>query len=226
MSVPTSLLINSAGQLAVLYRGPVSVDQLLADVAQLPDIASSPTALPFVGRWHTRRQPSDPLEIAWRLVGRGYLDESIEYVARNKRRFEKSPLLSVLLGKVGTGLLQRGEARVAISYYREALKYNANSYQAQNDLAWVLSTHPDDSLRNGKEAIRLITQAVNSRPANAYSLLDTKAAAYAEDKQFEKAVATAQKAVEMAESLGNHEFAKRIDRRLQLYRARQPYRDN
>ena len=49
MSVPTSLLIDSAGQLAVLYRGPVTVDQLLEDVAQLPNIASSPTALPFAG---------------------------------------------------------------------------------------------------------------------------------------------------------------------------------
>ena len=95
----------------------------------------------------------------------------------------------------------------------------------KNNLAWVLSTHPDESIRNGKEAIRLITKAVDERPANAFTLLDTLAAAYAEDKQFEKAVAAAKRAVDFAESLGHYEFAKRIEGRLQLYNAGKPYRE-
>jgi thiol-disulfide isomerase/thioredoxin len=225
MSVPTSLLLDSAGQLAVLYRGPVTVDQLLADVAQLPGIDFSSTALPFAGRWHTRRQPLSPLDIAWRLVDHDYLDDSIEYIARNRALLEKSPLLPSLLLQVGTGLLRRGEVDLAISYYREVLKIDIDSFEAQNNLAWVLSTHSDESIRNGKEAIGLITAAVKSRPPSAFRLLDTLAAAYAEDGQFEQAAATAKKAVEIATSDGHHEYAKKMESRLQLYQAGQPYRD-
>ena len=217
--------VYSSGPTSPPTVEPVTVDQLLSDVAQLPDIASSPTALPFAGRWHTRRQPSSPLDIAWRLVDHNYLDESIEYIARNRTLLEKSHLFPRLLFQIGTGLLRRGEAEIAISYYREALKININSYEVQNNLAWVLSTHPDESIRNGKEAIRLITKAVNERPANAFSLLDTLAAAYAEDGQFEKATATAKRAVEIAKAEGQLAFAKRIEGRLQRYKARQPYRD-
>ena len=60
MSVPTSLLIDATGHLAVLYRGPVSVDQVLADVAELPNLATAPQAVPFAGRWHTRRERLSP----------------------------------------------------------------------------------------------------------------------------------------------------------------------
>jgi len=225
MSVPTSLLIDSKGNLAVLYRGPVSVNQILADVAQLPSIASSPTALPFEGRWRNRRQPLNPIDIAWRLVDHGYLDDSIEYITRNKTRLKSSSLLPSLLLQVGTGLLRRGEVESAVSYYREALQHNANSFEAQNNLAWILSTHPNEKIRNGKEAIVLITKALNARPGNAFSLLDTLAAAYAEDKQFAKAVATAKQAAEIAKSLGAHDYAQKIESRLQLYENDQPYRE-
>ncbi|MEO2049128.1 MAG: ASPIC/UnbV domain-containing protein [Pirellulales bacterium] len=225
MSVPTSLLIDSAGQLAVLYRGPISVDQLLADVAQLPTLASSPTALPFTGRWHTRRNRLSPLDVAWQLVEHGYLEETIEYIARNKKLLENSYNISKLLVLVGNGQLARGEAESAISYYREALRIDVNYGEAQNNLAWVLSTHPDGNLRNGKEAIRLITTALKERSGNVSSLLDTLAAAYAEEKQFEQAVAVTKQAIEIAKASGQLERARKIESRLRLYQAQKPYRD-
>lgn len=224
MSVPTSLLIDSNSNLVVLYRGPVSVDQLLKDVAELSNLPISPTALPFEGRWHMRRRPPIPIDIAWRLVDHGYLDASIEYIARNKAQLKGSPHLASLLLQVGTGMLRRGDVESATSYYREAIKYDSNSFEAQNNLAWILATHPNASFRNGKEAIALITKAVNSRPTDAYSLLDTMAAAYAEDGKFDKAIATAQQAAESASKLGDLDFVKKIERRLQLYKAGQPYR--
>ena len=225
LSVPTSLLIDASGNLVVLYRGPVSVDQLIADVAELPNITSSDVALPFAGRWRARRKPLDPIDIAWRLVDHGLLDESIDYITRNKTRIAKSPLVSGLFVQIGTGLLRRGDAKSAISYFHEAIQFNENAYEAQNNLAWVLSTHPDKTLRNSKEAIRHITTAVKARPENAFSLLDTLAAAYAEDGQFERAVEVAQRAVDFAKSENELGFAKRIESRLQLYKARRPFRD-
>ena len=163
--------------------------------------------------------------MAWQLVEHGYLRETIEYIAKNKALLENSYNLPKLLVLVGNGLLGRGEAEIAISYYREALRLNVNYGEAQNNLAWVLSTHPDENIRDGEEALRLITAAVKARNAKASSLLDTLAAAYAEQKRFEKAVDVAKQAIEFSKSVGQLELAKKIEGRLQLYRAGHPYRD-
>ncbi len=225
LSVPTSLLIDSSGRLAVFYRGPVTVDQVLADAAQLPNIADSPTALPFEGRWRIHRKPLTPLDIAWRLVDQGYVNDSAEYITRNRAQLRNSAHIHRLYLRVGNHLLKRGDVEKAISYYRDAMKLKENYVDAQNNLAWVLSTHPNKQFRNGKEAIRLISMAVKTRPESAFGLLDTLAAAYAEDKQFEKAVATAKRAFTFATEAGHHQYASEIQGRLVLYQSGKPYRE-
>jgi len=225
MSVPTSLLIDGSGNLAVLYRGSVSVDQLLEDVAELPDLAASPASVPFAGRWHTQRQGLSPHDLAWKLVEQGYLEETIAYIAKNKKLIESHYNVPKLLVLVGNGLLARGEAKYAIMYYRDALKIDVGYGEAQNNLAWILSTHPDESLRNGKEAIELVVTALKAQSGNASSLLDTLAAAYAEEGQFGQAVAIAKKAIEVARASGQLDQAKSMESRLRLYEAEKPYRD-
>ncbi|MAE67016.1 MAG: hypothetical protein CMJ18_22375 [Phycisphaeraceae bacterium] len=55
LPIPTSFLFDAAGELAAVYRGPVEVDHLLADVARLGrEEANADDALPFPGRWVTR----------------------------------------------------------------------------------------------------------------------------------------------------------------------------
>jgi spermidine synthase len=54
--------------------------------------------------------------------------------------------------------------------------------------------------------------------------LDTLAAAYAAAGRFAEAVAAAERAVPLAESGGQAELARRIQSRLELYRAGRPYR--
>jgi tetratricopeptide (TPR) repeat protein len=225
MSIPTSLLIDSTGQLAVLYRGPVSVDQLLADVAELPGLVSSSASVPFEGQWHMRRHRLSPLDVAWQLVEHGYLSETIDYITKYKSLIYNSYNMPKLLVLVGNGVLARGEAEHAIAYYREAMSLNVSYGEAKNNLAWVLATHPNENLRDGEEALRLITEAVKERGGKPSSLFDTLAAAYAEGEQFEKAVEIAKQAIEFAKSEAQDELAKRIERRLKLYEARQPYRD-
>ena len=73
-----------------------------------------------------------------------------------------------------------------------------------------------------KTLSKFISSTIVSR---IFSLLDTLAAAYAEDGQFEKAIATATRAVEIANSAGQSGFAQRIDGRLQRYKTGKPFRD-
>jgi len=51
------------------------------------------------------------------------------------------------------------------------------------------------------------------------------AAAYAEAGQFDKAIAMAQKAVELAQAAGNFQFAAMNQQLLQLYASGRPYHE-
>ena len=63
MPVPTSFLINELGQLTFVYKGPVSVEQLLEDADRLGGTPAAVRDLgaPFEGRW--RREPAYPLQL-------------------------------------------------------------------------------------------------------------------------------------------------------------------
>lgn len=67
----------------------------------------------------------------------------------------------------------------------------------QNALAWRLATLPDNTHRNGPEAIRVATRACEATSFTEENLVDTLAAAYAETGQWNKAVSTEQQAIDL-----------------------------
>ncbi len=85
------------------------------------------------------------------------------------------------------------------------------------NLAWILATHHDEKIRNGTEAVYfaeiLCENSNHTDPGHLYVL----AAAYAEDGQFERAVSTAGKALELADKQ-NGKMYQAITRGLQLFR--------
>jgi tetratricopeptide (TPR) repeat protein len=85
-----------------------------------------------------------------------------------------------------------------------------NDAAACRELAYLLATHPEADIRNGKRAVDLATRACKLTSEKDAADLDALAAAYAEVGQFDDAVRSAKKAVELAP---NEETAK-------LYRAR------
>ena len=103
---------------------------------------------------------------------------------------------------------------------------------ALGDLAWVLATHPNAACRNGAEAARCaeLALAVGSEktpaapPERTPRLLDVLAASYAEAGRFAEAFDIAQQAIERAVADGDQSLADEIRGRLQLYKARKPYR--
>ncbi|HEX8523059.1 MAG TPA: tetratricopeptide repeat protein [Tepidisphaeraceae bacterium] len=121
-------------------------------------------------------------------------------------------------------LHMKGELAAAMAEYRAAVRENADS-PAANNLAWILSTHPDAQYRNGREAVRL-AQRLNSLPEKrSEASLDTLAAAYAEAKAFPQAQQTASEALELARKNGRAQLAQEIAGRLELYQQNLPYRD-
>jgi len=121
-------------------------------------------------------------------------------------------------------LLQR-KNRQAITEYREVLRLAPDAVNALNNLAWILATNPDETLRNGVEAVRCAERACELTGRQESIYLGTLAAAYAEAGRFPEAVGTAEKAAELAAAAGQKDLAKTDQTSLELYRAGKPYRE-
>ena len=117
------------------------------------------------------------------------------------------------------------QPREALAEFREILKLDPNDQHALNGLAWTEATHPDATIRNGKEAVEFAEKAVAQKKQDSPVLLDTLAAAYAEAGRFEDAVQTAGKAKTAAEKGKDKTLVDAIVGRLKLYESGKSYRD-
>ncbi len=126
---------------------------------------------------------------------------------------------------LGNALLGKGRFDLAQDCYRRALEKRSDSVDALNRLAWLLSTHAEERLRNGAEALKLAESACAlTGQTNAFSL-NTLAAAYAENGRFPEAVAAAQRAYDLAVQNQQAGVTNIIARLLEGYRQGQPYRE-
>jgi tetratricopeptide (TPR) repeat protein len=115
----------------------------------------------------------------------------------------------------------------ATADYNEALRLWPNHAYVYRLLAWLQATCPDERYRDGKNAI------VNADKANQFGgdgnwgYIDTLAAAYAENAQFDKAVECQKKAIELAAKDKDADKDKGILRsRLDLYKQGRPCRED
>ncbi len=125
---------------------------------------------------------------------------------------------------LAASLAAQGRPQQAIASFQEALRLLPRWPPATRRLAWLYATYPDAAVRNGAEAVRLAEEA-NGRTGNKDAeMLDTLAAAYAEQGLFVEARNTAERARAAAENAGNQELAEEIRGRIELYGGGQPYR--
>jgi tetratricopeptide (TPR) repeat protein len=108
-------------------------------------------------------------------------------------------------------------------YYRKALHYNPNMTQALYALAWLFASHENREFRNGAEAIKLGERLCKITRYEQPLTLDVLAAAYAEAGEFDNAVSTAQKALELALPHGPEKLTSGLKRRLHVYETGSPY---
>jgi len=114
------------------------------------------------------------------------------------------------------------EAREQLSL---ALFIDPADVDAPNNLAWLLATAPQESLRDGGRALELAASANQSTGGNNPNILRTLAAAYAEAGEFPNAVQTAQKALQLAEAQSNTALAGNLGREIKLYEAGHRFED-
>ena len=127
--------------------------------------------------------------------------------------------------KLASLLMQMGQAQGAIEHFGAVLRTDPSHVPAKNNLAWLLATHPDDDVRDGERALRLASEAVQSTGGTNATLLETLSAAQAEQQLFDAAIITAKRSLKVAQDAGDPSKADQLQRRLELYDQRQPYRD-
>ena len=94
---------------------------------------------------------------------------------------------------------------------------------ARNNLAWLLATSSDASIRDGNRATELAKQAVQLSGGQDANYLRTRAAAYAETGRFAEAAETGRRALQAAQTQGNSILANALRDEIALYELGLPY---
>jgi tetratricopeptide (TPR) repeat protein len=145
-------------------------------------------------------------------------------IAQYEMALQCNPACAAAHFNLGVALLQKGRASEALSHYQEALRIEPASKEIVNNLAWLLATSADASLRDGKKALELARRANDLVGGTDPVLLDTLAAALAETGQFGDAQSTAQKALALAQAAGQQSLVEEIKGEWKLYQAGLPCR--
>ncbi len=144
-------------------------------------------------------------------------------------------LLAALLAEKGdiTGAeaLWRESARLdpdhlnsELAAYERAMQREPDRLEIVNNVAWMLATHPEPSLRDGPRAIKLALRAGELAGRDDPTVLDTLAAAYAETGDFKQAVAVGRRARDLAAASGQSQLVTLLDQHIQQFQAGQPLR--
>jgi len=124
-------------------------------------------------------------------------------------------------------LLMNGEPMRAAEIYRLAMQIDPGDLQAKRSLAWLLATHPDNRIRNGRDAVNLSCLIVNATNGRVPLFLLTLSAALAESGDFDQAVAVACQSASVYRASGDSRMGDVVEGTiLPSLRARQAIRDN
>jgi Flp pilus assembly protein TadD len=149
---------------------------------------------------------------------RGGVDEAL---AQFRKLLVLDPRNALTHNHLGVALSLKRQFDEAAVEFREAMAADPQFAQAQANLAWLLATSPEATLRNGAEAVKLAAKAVDLSHGSDPRMLDTLAAAYAEMGRFREAVETARKALDLAAQ----PLAPAIKARIEMYERNQPFRE-
>lgn len=134
--VPTSILIDEQGRLATIYRGPVEVDQLLADVAKLRRKSGVSAT---TGQWH-RRPLLNLTSLIRRLVKQDLLaDHGVRYANRLHPIVSQEPGFPPVLLRIGQQLLAEKRSKRATAQFRKLVKLDPDFVDGHFNLALALT---------------------------------------------------------------------------------------
>jgi tetratricopeptide (TPR) repeat protein len=116
-----------------------------------------------------------------------------------------------------------GDHKAALADLEKSLELRPDDSGVLNNLAWLLATSPDETLRDGKRAITLAEKACEKTEWKQPHIISTLAAGHAESGDFAAARKFSQKAVEATEK--ETEIRGQLEKELASYEAAKPWRE-
>ena len=155
------------------------------------------------------------------LFANGRIDEAI---ADWEKTLQIQPNDADAHTSLGNALLRKGALKEAIGHYNQAMALAPEDPHSRNNLAWVLATSSDASIRDGVKAVELAQQAVSLSGGRELLFFRTLAAAYAETGRFSEAIAVIQQTAAIARMQGKTDLADLLEGDVLLYRGQVPLR--
>ena len=192
-------------------------------------------------------RPEESIKIYSRLLRNNLLPEDGDQPAAVRRVIMAKR--ADLLSNRADARLATGEHAKAIADYEEALELTDELLASLpesmspkptrdngllNNFAWLLSTTPEDDLRDGNRAVKLATESAELTDFEQPHILSTVAAAYAETGDFKSAIEWINKGLEANKAAGakegaNQEGIKRQKKslldELEFYKEEKPWRE-
>jgi len=167
LPLPSSFLIDRQGRLAVIYKGPVSIDELLEDVAhsegsrlerfaRSAPIAGQPIRHPQVERTAVKSSVFLRFLLAQYLQHSGRADQAARQYADV---LEFRPDSFRAHNNLGNALQRQGKIVEAIEHYHRALRIKPDYAEAHYNLGTALSVQGDIPA-----AVRHYTRALDLNP--------------------------------------------------------------
>lgn len=156
------------------------------------------------------------------LFQQGRTDEAI---AQWQKALATQPNDAGFHTALGSAFLKKGFHKDAIAEYEHATEIFPRDLVARNNLAWLLATSSDSSVRDGKRAIELAEQTAQLSNGKDANYLRTLAAAYSEVGRFSEAIAVTQQAAGLATRQGKADVVDRLKKDLVQYQEQVPLRE-
>ncbi len=157
---------------------------------------------------------SDPAK-----TGSDYIFDRVDYFAALGNH---KPAQAINAYESAWEAANRGQYKLAKAAYHKAVKLDPHWLWSQNNLAWLLATCPDPSVRDGKEAVRIARKCCKLSKWHNSCFINTLAAAYAEAGHFEQAVLCAERCL-LLEKRENHD-SQQTNTMLKHFYSNQAYR--
>jgi tetratricopeptide (TPR) repeat protein len=210
--IPTSLLIDRKGRLAVVYRGEVSMEQLLSDIRLLDTDEDQlrTAALPFPGREHDVSNLLNLAMVASRFAEDGFVEDAASYLSAYEQQIAKGkeraghPLHYKAHYNLAVAFSERGNFDKAVSHYERATKLNPKYVTALFNLAVLLANHDQDDRAIGiyRDVLRFDPHFVKAHN-NLGLLLGKRGRSTEAEKQFRQALKVAPRSLDVRNNLGN-----------------------
>ena len=231
LPIPSSFLIDPNGDVSVIYKGPVNVEQIIKDlrlssegfitrVKAAAKLEGSLIKNPKATRRLLEHEASIHRRHAINWYSAGDLRGAINHFEKANKLVPDSKQLSSQLASVyfafATQMDRQQMKETAINHYRKGLVIDPSNNAARNNLAWILATSANQDLRNAQEALIVATKLNVDTGNKVPQVLDTLAAAQAANGQFTKAAQSAEMAISQLKNTSK--LKQSIQNRLILYK--------